>query len=99
VVADFGLARSVVVRNRGSVLEEDSSSAEGLSSTERRLAFRRSRCKTIVGNPYWMAPEMMNRLPYDEKVDVFSFGIIVCEVCNIIIIIILVSVIMPYLQY
>ncbi|RVE49105.1 hypothetical protein evm_006226 [Chilo suppressalis] len=35
---------------------------------------------TVVGNPYWMAPEMMNGNLYDEKVDVFSFGIILCEI-------------------
>lgn len=35
---------------------------------------------TVVGNPYWMAPEMMKGLKYDEKVDVFSFGIMLCEV-------------------
>ncbi|VVC97500.1 unnamed protein product [Leptidea sinapis] len=34
----------------------------------------------VVGNPYWMAPEMMNGNVYDEKVDVFSFGIILCEI-------------------
>ncbi|KPJ07789.1 LIM domain kinase 1 [Papilio machaon] len=27
-----------------------------------------------------MAPEMMNGNVYDEKVDVFSFGIILCEI-------------------
>ncbi|XP_020715726.1 LIM domain kinase 1 isoform X2 [Ceratitis capitata] len=35
---------------------------------------------TVVGNPYWMAPEMMKGLKYDEKVDVFSFGIVLCEI-------------------
>ncbi|XP_050327918.1 LIM domain kinase 1 isoform X2 [Bactrocera neohumeralis] len=35
---------------------------------------------TVVGNPYWMAPEMMKGLKYDEKVDVFSFGIMLCEI-------------------
>lgn len=35
---------------------------------------------TVVGNPYWMAPEMMKGNKYDEKVDVFSFGIVLCEV-------------------
>ena len=34
---------------------------------------------SVVGNPFWMAPEMMNGKPYDNKVDVFAFGIIVCE--------------------
>lgn len=70
VVADFGLARSVAVRNRSSFMEVES----------KRKMFRRHKCKTIVGNPYWMAPEMMNGCTYDEKVDVFSFGMIVCEV-------------------
>lgn len=35
---------------------------------------------TVVGNPYWMAPEMMKGNKYDEKVDIFSFGIVLCEV-------------------
>ena len=35
---------------------------------------------TIVGSPYWMAPEMMTGKNYDERVDIFSYGIIICEV-------------------
>ncbi|KAG9274440.1 dual specificity testis-specific protein kinase 1 [Astyanax mexicanus] len=34
----------------------------------------------IVGSPYWMAPEVLRGELYDEKVDVFAFGIILCEV-------------------
>ncbi|KAL2097659.1 hypothetical protein ACEWY4_006866 [Coilia grayii] len=34
----------------------------------------------IVGSPYWMAPEMLRGELYDEKVDVFAFGIILCEI-------------------
>lgn len=64
VVADFGLAR-IVQRTA--------------SSAPPHAALRRKRY-TVVGNPYWMAPEMMNGNVYDEKVDVFSFGIILCEV-------------------
>jgi len=41
----------------------------------------------VVGNPFWMAPEMMKGFKYDEKVDVFSFGIIMCEVSFLIIVI------------
>ena len=29
---------------------------------------------TVVGNPYWMAPEMIYGQNYDERVDIFSFG-------------------------
>lgn len=35
---------------------------------------------TVVGTPYWMAPEMLRGEVYDEKVDIFSFGIVLCEV-------------------
>ncbi|KAM7418335.1 hypothetical protein PAMA_015792 [Pampus argenteus] len=34
----------------------------------------------IVGSPYWMAPEVLRGALYDEKVDVFAYGIILCEI-------------------
>lgn len=37
---------------------------------------------TVVGTPYWMAPEMLRGEVYDEKVDIFSFGIVLCEVSH-----------------
>ncbi|CAK1552382.1 unnamed protein product [Leptosia nina] len=64
IVADFGLAR---------IVQRTASSAPPHSSLRRKRY-------TVVGNPYWMAPEMMNGNVYDEKVDVFSFGIILCEI-------------------
>lgn len=33
-----------------------------------------------------MAPEMMKGKKYDEKVDIFSFGIVLCEVISLLII-------------
>ncbi|KAM8851019.1 dual specificity testis-specific protein kinase 2 [Spinachia spinachia] len=35
---------------------------------------------SVVGSPFWMAPEVLRNEPYDEKTDVFSFGIILCEI-------------------
>ncbi|XP_020507614.2 dual specificity testis-specific protein kinase 2 [Labrus bergylta] len=35
---------------------------------------------SVVGSPFWMAPEVLRDESYNEKADVFSYGIILCEV-------------------
>eukprot|EP00062_Callorhinchus_milii_P014530 gi/632963808/ref/XP_007898090.1/ PREDICTED: dual specificity testis-specific protein kinase 2 [Callorhinchus milii] len=35
---------------------------------------------SVVGSPFWMAPEMLHSEHYNETADVFSFGIILCEI-------------------
>ena len=52
-----------------------------VSPYSRRATISRGvkRRMTVVGTPYWMAPEMLKGASYDEKVDVFSFGIVLCE--------------------
>ncbi|XP_019752279.1 LIM domain kinase 1-like isoform X2 [Hippocampus comes] len=77
VVADFGLARLVTAeRNRSRTSSLDQAPRGTLS--ELRKPDRRKRY-TVVGNPYWMAPEMIHGKSYDERVDIFSFGIMICE--------------------
>lgn len=66
LVADFGLARVLRPIDRQDVGNGGSPSYE-----KKRM--------TVVGTPYWMAPEMLRGEYYDEKVDVFSFGIVMCE--------------------
>ncbi|XP_067295367.1 LIM domain kinase 2 [Pseudorasbora parva] len=75
VVADFGLSRLI--------MEDKVKQPSPDKPTNKKRQFRRIDRKkryTVVGNPYWMAPEMLNGKRYDEKVDIFSFGIVLCEI-------------------
>ncbi|XP_029029898.1 LIM domain kinase 1-like [Betta splendens] len=78
VVADFGLARLVMEERNQSRTSSLDRPAKG-TVAELRKPDRRKRY-TVVGNPYWMAPEMIHGRTYDERVDIFSFGIMICEI-------------------
>uniref|UniRef100_A0A0P6GFT1 LIM domain kinase 1 n=1 Tax=Daphnia magna TaxID=35525 RepID=A0A0P6GFT1_9CRUS len=87
VVADFGLARimradspSRTIAPNGRGLMGCRNSTTPSPSARRPKKYERKKRYTVVGNPYWMAPEMLTGKKYDEKVDIFSFGIVLCEI-------------------
>ena len=54
----------------------------GLATKARNPNQKYKKSQSIVGTAYWGAPELLSGRPYDEKADVFSFGIVLCEIMS-----------------
>ncbi|XP_063066290.1 dual specificity testis-specific protein kinase 1 isoform X2 [Engraulis encrasicolus] len=64
--------REAVVTDFGLAREVGVGELQATTDPDRKMS--------LVGSAFWMAPEMLRGEPYDRKVDVFSFGIMLCEI-------------------
>lgn len=49
----------------------------------RVLTTRPIKDSSSAGTPEWMAPELIRNEPFTEKCDIFSFGVIIWELCTL----------------
>jgi serine/threonine protein kinase len=66
---------NILINSRGEIKLADFGRAAQLTDASPKR-------NSVVGTPYWMAPELIRGEPYDVKVDIWSFGIVLIEMAE-----------------
>ncbi len=80
-LTDFGLSRPLpTTSSKSSRNIKDSSALQtDTKHIQPEQESSRKAVMTVCGTPCWVAPEIFRNEPYNEKVDVYSFGIVLWE--------------------
>lgn len=68
-------SQNILVNAEGEVKIADFGFAVGLTKHHQNR-------KTVLGSPFWMAPELIAKSPYGPKVDIWSTGIVAIELAE-----------------
>lgn len=83
-IFDFGLCRELKEKNR---IKSSSPETDGFYCSSQDLAESSDTFKLtgLTGSRRWMAPEVALSLPYNQKADVYSFGLVLYYVASLIV--------------